>query len=67
MLSTAAALLASAGGTLNPIYVPLRDRVEKALRAELGEATFAALHIEGKAMIADGGEQIVAYALKPAE
>ena len=43
--------------------MPLRDRVEAALRAELDEAAFAAAWREGEAMAADGGEPAVAYAL----
>jgi hypothetical protein len=59
LLSAAAALLASTGGTLNPVYVPLRDRVEAALSAELGETKFAALWGEGEALAAEGAERVV--------
>jgi predicted ATPase len=64
LLGATATLLATVGGALNPVYVPLRDRVEATLSAELGEARFAALWSEGEALPADGVERVAAYALE---
>jgi hypothetical protein len=59
-------LLAFAGKELDPVSVPQRDRTEAALRARLGETAFAVAWGEGGAMVAEGEQQVVAYALEPA-
>jgi predicted ATPase/DNA-binding SARP family transcriptional activator len=63
LLGTAAALLGAAGGALTPVYVPVRDRLDAVLRAEMEEAAFSAAWREGEVMGADGAERVVAYAL----
>jgi tetratricopeptide (TPR) repeat protein len=63
LLGAAAALLASGGGALSPVYVPLRARVEAATCGEMEEAAFSAAWRDGEAMAAGGSEQVPAYAL----
>jgi len=63
LLGAAAALLASVGEELSPVYVLSRDRVEAALHAGLDDAVFTTAWREGESMAADGGERAVAYAL----
>jgi predicted ATPase/DNA-binding SARP family transcriptional activator len=52
------------GAHLPPIDRPRQARVVSALRAALGEAAFAATWEEGEALVADGMERVVTYALE---
>ena len=51
------------GARLPPIDRPHQAHVVAALRAALGEAAYAAAWAEGEALVADGLERVVAYAL----
>jgi predicted ATPase/DNA-binding SARP family transcriptional activator len=52
------------GARLPPIDRPRQARVVAALRAALGEGAFAAAWAEGEALVADGVERVVTYALE---
>jgi tetratricopeptide (TPR) repeat protein len=60
LLGAAAALRASTGNPMPPTYRAANDRTVANVRAQLGEATFAAAAAEGRAMTL---EQAIAYAL----
>ena len=52
------------GARLPPIDRPWQARAVAALRAALGEGAFAAAWAEGEALVADGMERVVTYALE---